>query len=329
MPPLESETAIDAHALLGEQPREVRADVAEALDRDAGVVQPRALLLERRPDAVERAAGGRAVAADRPAERERLAGDDAEHRVADVHRVRVHDPRHHLGVGADVGRGNVLLGADLVDDLARVAPREPLLLAERERLRVADDAALGAAEREAHQRALPRHPHRERLHLVLRHGRVVADAALGRAARHVVDDAVALERPHGAVVHLHGHRHLDALLAVGEDLDQVRVDGEGLADPAQLRLGELERVLAEMRRKRGGGAHAWTPSLTTRRLYPGRPAPRSSRPARRSRFGPAPGSRDRERNRLARRPHPRRPAWPRGAARTRRAAGGRRPPRAR
>ena len=54
----------DPHALVGEEPGEVGADVAEALDRDPRVVQPSALLLERGADAVERAAGGRAVTAD-------------------------------------------------------------------------------------------------------------------------------------------------------------------------------------------------------------------------------------------------------------------------
>ena len=68
----------------------------------------------------------------------------------------------------------------------------------------------------------------------------------------VVDDAVPLERLHRAVVHPHRHRDLDALLAVREDLDQVRVDVERLADAAKLGLGELERVLAEVRRSRLG-----------------------------------------------------------------------------
>jgi len=66
--------------------------------------------------------------------------------------------------------------------------------------------------------------------------------------------------PHRAVVHLHGHRDLDALLAVREDLDQVRVDGERLADAPQLGLGELERVLArcvgEGQQRSCGGAFA-------------------------------------------------------------------------
>src|SRR6185437_7835004 len=95
-------------------------------------------------DAVEAPARGRLLAAERAADRERLAGDDAEHRVALVHRIRVEDPRHHRAVGADVRRGDVLLRPDLVDDLARVAARHALELAAREALRVDDDAALRA-----------------------------------------------------------------------------------------------------------------------------------------------------------------------------------------
>ena len=174
---------------------------------------PRQRLLQAEEDA----APGRLVAAERAADRERLAGDDAEHRVALVHRVRVEDPRHHRRARADVGRRDVLLRPDLVDDLGRVAARHPLELADRERLRVADDAALRAAERQVHQRALPGHPHRERLDLVERDGRVVADAALRRAAGDVVRDAPAGEDAHGAVVHRGRDRDLDRLLALAED----------------------------------------------------------------------------------------------------------------
>ncbi len=150
-------------------------------------------------------------------------------------------------VGADVRRRDVLLRADLVDDLARVAAGHPLELAARHLLRVADDAALRAAERDAHQRALPRHPHREGLDLVERDVRVVADAALRRAARDVVRHAVALEDLRRPVVHADRDRDLDRLLARAEDVDEVRVDVEDRRDALQLLARDLERVLAQMR----------------------------------------------------------------------------------
>ena len=151
-------------------------------------------------------------------------------------------------VGADVGRGDVLLRADLVDDLARVAARHPLELGARELLRVDDDAALRAAERDAHERALPRHPHRERLDLVERDVRVVADAALRRAARDVVRDAVALEdvassrrpcRP--------GSRPRPPSCTAPRTSTRFGSMSKVVCDPPQLLPRDLERVLAKMR----------------------------------------------------------------------------------
>ena len=94
------------------------------------------------------AAAGRFAAAERSAHDDRLAGDDGGFGVADVHAVGVHDPRHDLFVGVDVGRRHVLVGADGVDDFRDVAPRERFQFARRHLRRVADDAALAAAERE-------------------------------------------------------------------------------------------------------------------------------------------------------------------------------------
>src|SRR5262249_5654350 len=72
------------------------------------------------------------------------------------------------------------------------------------------------------------HPHREGLDLVERDVRVVADAALRRAARDVVRDAVAVERPYRAVVHLnrdrdgHGLLHCERTLTRFESMLKVR-----------------------------------------------------------------------------------------------------------
>src|SRR5207248_111768 len=130
-------------------------------------------------------------------------------------------------------------GPDLVDDLAREAARHALELEGAHLFRIADDSALRPAERDAHERALPRHPHRERLDLVERDVGVVADAALRRAARDVVRDAEALVDGHRSVVHPSRDRDPDGLLALAEDADQIRLDAEGLADEAQLLTGQL------------------------------------------------------------------------------------------
>ena len=71
----------------------------------------------------------------------------------------------------------------------------------RQRGRVAGDAALGAAERQVHDAALPRHPHGQGRHLAEVDAGVVAQAALGRAAGQAVLHAVADEDLGAAVVH--------------------------------------------------------------------------------------------------------------------------------
>ena len=225
--------------------------------------------LHRVERAEETAAGGRLQPAERAADGQRLAGDDAEDGVALVHRVRVEDPGHLARARADVRRRDVLLRADLVDDLARVAARHPFELADGELLRVAGDAALGAAEGDAHQRALPGHPHRQRAHLVERDVGVVADAALRRPTRDVVRDAVALEDLDVAVVHRHGDRDGDRLLALREDVDDVVVDRERPRDLAKLRLGDSVGVLAQVRDGLVDRAHGHTPCVVGTRSYAG------------------------------------------------------------
>ena len=200
----------------------MRADVAEALHRDRGARRgpcpgggpPRRCVKTH-------ATGGRLVAALGAAEADGLAGDDARDGVADVHRVRVHDPGHDLGVGVDVRRGDVALGADEDADLGREAAGQALQLAQRELLGIDDHAALAAAVGDVHHRALPGHPHGQGLDLVEGHVLVVADAALGRAAAEVVLDAVAGEDLDAAVVHL--DREVDDQLAprLAQDLAQA------------------------------------------------------------------------------------------------------------
>ena len=90
--------------MLGEQLGRDRADVAEALDGDRRALDVEAEVLRRFARRDHHAASGGLAAAERSAELERLAGDDRRRRVADVHGVGVHHPRHDLLVGVDVGR---------------------------------------------------------------------------------------------------------------------------------------------------------------------------------------------------------------------------------
>ena len=153
------------------QARGLRADVAKALHDHArcGALAPEAL--QRLVADNHAAAPGGLPPAARAAQVERLAGHARRHGVAHVHGVGVHDPRHGLLVGVHVGRGDIALRADVVQDFRRVAPRDALQFALGELLRVADDAALGAAEGNVDHRAFPGHLGREAADFVQRHVR--------------------------------------------------------------------------------------------------------------------------------------------------------------
>ena len=166
----------------------------------------------------------RLVAEHGAADRDRLAGHDLGHRVAALHRVGVHHPGHRLLVRRHVRRGDVLLRPDERQELGREPPGEALELDVRHLARVAADAALRAAVRQAQQRALPRHPDRERRALAERDLRVVANAALRRAEHARVLHPVAGEDDARAVVELDRARDDDRPLGVAEPLGDPRVD---------------------------------------------------------------------------------------------------------
>ena len=201
-----------------------RAHVAESLHRHGHARDVETEMLGRLAGDDHHAAAGRLASAERAAHLDRLAGDDRRRGVADVHAVGVHDPRHDLIVGVDVGRRDVFLGADRVDDLRDVAAGERLELAAGHARGVADDAALAAAERDVGDRALPRHPGGERRDFVEADVGVVANAALGRPERDVVLHAIAGEDFDLAVVHLNRTRDDDLALGVREDLPDAGVE---------------------------------------------------------------------------------------------------------
>ena len=86
---------------------------------------------------------------------------------------------------------------------------------------IADDAALGAAERDVDDGALPGHPTGQGADFVERDVGRVADAALGRAAGDVVLHAEAGEHLNAAVVHGHGKVHDDFASRRAEQLPKA------------------------------------------------------------------------------------------------------------
>ena len=82
--------------------------------------------------------------------------------IALIHGIGVHEPGHHLLVGAHVRRHHVDARADERDHLLHVAARQVFQFAQRQRVGIDRDAALAAAVGQIGERAFPAHPDRQR-----------------------------------------------------------------------------------------------------------------------------------------------------------------------
>ena len=102
------------------------------------------------------------------------------------------------------------------------------------------DAALGSAEGQVHDAALPRHPHGQGRHFAEVHGGMVAQAALGRSAGEAVLDAVADEDFGTAIVHAHGNADDHGPLGLAEANADIGVEVDGFGDLVELPQGHLE-----------------------------------------------------------------------------------------
>ncbi len=158
--------------------------------------------------------------------------------------VLVEHPQHVLRRRHHVGRRHVLERPDFAGDLPDPAAADQFLLARAQVVRVADDPALGAAERDVDDGALPRHPHRQGADRVDAFLGVEADAAFGRAARVVVLDAEAPEDLHVPVVHADGNLELVFAQRLAQKIARARVEIEQGRHVIELLLRHLERVEA-------------------------------------------------------------------------------------
>ncbi len=163
--------------------------------------------------------------------------------MADMHRVRVHHPRHHALVGVDVRRRHVGVGAEHVDDPRRVATRHFLELGRAHGLRIAPHATLRAAEGNVDHRAFPGHPGGESLHLFERDVEVEPDATLRRPARSVVLNPISLVHFDLAVVQHDRDRDDHLLLSLTKHLVQALLQIEKLSGLVEPRHHRLEWIL--------------------------------------------------------------------------------------
>ena len=156
--------------------------------------------------------------------------------------VGVHHPAHHLGVGAEVGSGDVHVRADDGEDFLDVAAGKVLELAFGKLGRVDDDAAFGAAVGEADEGAFPAHPHGEGGDFADGDVLVETDAALGGAGGEVMLDAVALKDGDGAIGALDGNGDGDAAAGVFGAIAHGVGKRDGVGRLVELSTGHAKHV---------------------------------------------------------------------------------------
>ena len=152
---------------------------------------------------------------------DRLAGHDLRHGDALVHRVGVHEPGHHLLIGAHVRRHHVDPRADEGNHFLHIAAGYVLELLERERARIDRDPALAAAVGKIGERAFPAHPDRQRRDFADVDVGGETRAALGGPERQMMLHPVAGENLRPAVVHVDRARDDDGALWIEEPVALV------------------------------------------------------------------------------------------------------------
>ena len=145
------------------------------------------------------------------------------------HRDGVHDPTHDLGVGVDVGSGDVAVGSDHGTNGKGVAPGESFEFAAREGGGVNAHASLGTAVGDVHHGALDRHVRRQRGDLIGVHALVETDPTLARTTRGVVLNAPAGVHLDVARVHSNWYRDFEDALGGDDPLDHAVVEPEEFA----------------------------------------------------------------------------------------------------
>ena len=218
----------------------MRADVAEALDDGGRVGRCDVQGVERAKGQESDAVTSRLAPAQRAAGADRLAGDDLRHRHALIHRIGVHEPGHHLLVGAHVRRHHVCPRPDEGNHFLHVAATEVLKLLGLERARVDRDAAFAAAEGKIGERAFPAHPDGERGDFADVHIRREARAALGGTERKMMLHPISDEDLRPIVLHADRTGDDDRALGIEQPVAFVLGDAQMVSDDRELIASHLE-----------------------------------------------------------------------------------------
>ena len=225
------------------------AHVAEALDDHASIGHIQAESPQSLHGDDHAAASGSLRAPARSAQRQRLSRNHACHRVAFVHGISVHDPRHGLWIGIDIGRRHIALGPDDVHDLRGIAARDALQFTGRQQVGIANHSAFGAAEGNIHHRAFPCHPGGQGPHFVQRHIRRETDSAFGRTAHDGMMHTIAGENFVASVVQHHRDADLQLERGHSQNLAQAFVQAQQFSGFVEARLSGNPRIGFLFRRR--------------------------------------------------------------------------------
>ena len=238
----QQETQTDLAAVFLVKLDGVLRNIAESLERGAGLLDVDAHFVQGFAHGVDDAVPGGLGAAQRTAHAHRLAGDEAGVLGAGEFFIFVHHPDHVLGVGHDIGGRNVLQRADVADDLPTQPRQICFLLAHGEIVRIADDPALAAAEGNVDHGAFPGHPGGQGLDRVDGFLGVEADAALAGTAGIVVLHAETLEDLDRPVVHPDRDRKVIFSQRVSQQVSGCLIQVQFLGNIIELLLCHFESV---------------------------------------------------------------------------------------
>src|SRR5271167_2286390 len=226
---------VHQHSALG-------TDVAKTLNDDAATFSAHFQFSQRIVAAHHQAAASGFAATLGAAELQRLAGDDGSGGLAGVHGIGVHNPGHGLLVGADVRGRNVALGTKPFAEFGGVAASNAFEFVFGKLGRIADDAALGAAEGNVDHGAFPGHPGGEGADFVDGDVGIEADTALAWATNGGVQDTVTSENLDLATVHADGDVNRDFLAGILQVAVDTVFEAEFLRGGFEARLSRLVNV---------------------------------------------------------------------------------------
>ena len=135
-----------------------------------------------------------------------------------------------MRVGSHVRGGDVLVRAEQDGDFRGVPARQVFEFLRRQPGRVANHAAFRPAERNIDHGAFNGHPEGQGAYLVNIRLRVVADAALRRAARDIMVNPIAGEHFHRTIAHIDGEVDREFALGGAQHLMDVVVQADFIRD---------------------------------------------------------------------------------------------------